>query len=91
MKKSEFATFVAYLAMFGVAILIGMVWLRPVISLNAHTLGIPYVLLVILSLLAGVILNALLIESGHLLGAKLGKYEVLVWNVLFVGALCQAV
>ena len=85
MKKSEFATFVAYVAMFGVAILIGMVWLRTVISANAHTLGIPYVLLVILSLIAGVLLNALLIESGHLLGAKLGKYEVLVWNVLFVG------
>lgn len=85
MKKSEFATFVAYLFMFGAAILVGLVWLRPVISETHSTLGIPYVLLVILSLAAGVLLNSLLIESGHLLGAKLGKYEILSWNVLFFG------
>lgn len=85
MKKNEFATFVAYLAMFGVAILVGLVWLRPVISEVGSTLGIHYILLVILSLLSGVIINSLLIELGHLLGAKTGKYEVRAWTVLFFG------
>nr|MCR5490968.1 hypothetical protein [Bacilli bacterium] len=85
MKKNEFATFVAYLAMFGVAILIGLTWLRPVISTTGSSLGIHYVLLVILSLVAGVLLNSLIIELGHLLGAKTGKYEVRSWTVLFFG------
>lgn len=85
MKKNEFATFVAYLAMFGVAVLVGLVWLRPTITQVGSSLGIHYVLLVILSLVAGVIINSLLIELGHLLGAKTGKYEVRAWTVLFFG------
>ena len=37
---------------------------------------------IILSIILGIIFNAILIEVGHLIGAKIGKYEILSFNIL---------
>ena len=71
MKKNDFATIIAYVLMLGVAILMGLLVIKPVLDEfgNAINGSIHYIVLVILSLMAGVVLNALLLEFGHLLGA----------------------
>jgi len=42
------------------------------------------VLWIFLALLAGVLINAFLLELGHLAGAKIGKYLIISWNCLFL-------
>ena len=87
MKKNDFATIIAYVLMLGVAILMGLLVIKPVLDEfgNAINGSIHYIVLVILSLMAGVVLNALLLEFGHLLGARVGKYEVLSCVILGFG------
>ena len=75
MKKNDFATFLVYVAMFAIALVVGIVVLRPLIS-NARDLPVHFVVIVIGGLVAGVLLNAGLIELGHIAGAKAGKCEV---------------
>ena len=87
MKRNEFATIIAYVLMLGVAILMGLLVIKPVLDEfgNAINGSIHYIVLVILSLMAGVLLNAMLLEFSHLLGAKVGKYEVLSCVILGFG------
>ena len=75
MKKNEFATFLVYVAMFGIALFMGLSVLRPIIS-SARDLPVHFAVLVIGGLIVGVLLNAIIIELGHVLGAKAGKCEV---------------
>ena len=75
MKKNDFATFLVYVAMFAIALVVGIFVLRPTIS-GAKNLPVHFVVLVIAGLVVGVILNAGLIELGHVLGARAGKCEI---------------
>ena len=75
MKKNDFATFLVYVCMFAIAIVVGITVLRPAIS-SAKNLPIHFIVIVIAGLLVGAITNAALIELGHLVGAKSGKCEV---------------
>ncbi len=85
MKKNEFAIFIVYVAMLGVALLVGLTVIKPIIETYGSSMPLNSVLLVILGLVAGVILNALLLGFGHLLGAKTGKYRVLKCSILGFG------
>ena len=87
MKKNDFATVVAYALMFGVAILMGLLVIKPVIDEYGATINgqINNIMLVILSLVASILFNALLIEYGHRLGAKMGKYEVVSFAIFGFG------
>lgn len=75
MKKNDFATFLVYVAMFAIALLVGLLVLRPTIS-NARDLPVHFVVIVIAGLVVGALLNAALIELGHVVGARAGKCEV---------------
>lgn len=75
MKKNDFATFLVYIGMFAIALLVGLLVLRPMIS-EAKNLPVHFIVIVIAGLVTGVLLNAFLIELGHFLGAKSGKCEV---------------
>ena len=79
MKRNDFATFIVYVGMLAIALLVGLLVIRPILydwSSDIKTL------IVILSVLAGVLLNSILLEGGHFLGARAGHYDVYVWNVL---------
>ena len=85
MKKNEFAIFLVYVAMLAVALIVGLVVVKPIIETYGSSMPLNSVLLVILGLVGGVLLNSLLLGFGHLLGAKTGKYRVLKWVVLGFG------
>lgn len=85
MKKNDFAIFLVYLFMFALALCVGIFAIRPLVMDYGNKLPIHYVALVVLALLAGVLLNSLLLELGHLLGARVGGYEVLSFVVLGLG------
>ena len=85
MKKNEFATFLTYLLMVGLAVLVGLVWIRPAVEKFSGSLAIPGIVLVILAMVGGILLNASVLELGHRLGAKTGKYRVRSFIILGVG------
>ena len=85
MKRNDFATFMVYVLMFALALCVGLFAIRPVMAAYSNKLPINFIVLVVLSLVAGILFNAFLLEAGHLLGAKVGGYEVLSCIILAAG------
>lgn len=85
MKKNDFATFIVYVGMIAIALLVGFLAIKPIIDAHGAAMPINSILIMVLALFAGVIFNALLLELGHFLGAKAGKYRILKCVVLGVG------
>ena len=86
MKKNDVMGYVVYALMLGGAVGVGFGAIRPLLIDNdiISELPMPGVVLVLISVLAGTVLSALVLELGHLLGAKIGKYKVMSWNCLFI-------
>ncbi len=86
MKKNDVMGYVVYALMLGGAVGVGFGAIRPLLIDNdiISELPMPGVVLVLISVLAGTLLSALILELGHLLGAKIGKYKVMSWNCLFI-------
>lgn len=84
MKKNDLAGYIVYAMMLAAAVWVGLSFIRPVLGDSESMSGLPMpgLVLVLLSVLIGVIVTALVLELGHLLGAKIGKYKVISWNVL---------
>lgn len=84
MKKNDFMGYLVYALMIGIAIGVGLGFIRPIFNTYGNVLqgnvGIVFVLLIVIG---GIIFSALMLEFGHLLGAKIGKYKVTSWNCLF--------
>ncbi len=83
MKRSNLWGWIIYIAMLVIAVVVGLVVVRP--YFNREILApVPMngIVFILLAVLLGVIGNALLVELGHLLGAKAGGYKVLSWNCL---------
>lgn len=85
MKKNDFATFIVYVGMIAIALLVGLLVIKPIMDTYGASLPINSILIMVLGLFAGAILNSVLLELGHILGAKAGKYEILKCVVLGVG------
>ena len=79
MKRNDFATYIVYLGMIAIALLVGLLVVRPILANWNSDYGL---LTVVLSVLGGAVLNSILLELGHLLGAKAGHYDVYGWTVL---------
>ena len=84
MKKNDFMGYLVYALMIGIAIGVGLGFIRPIFNTYGNVLqgnvGIVFVLLIVIG---GIIFSALMLEFGHLLGSKIGKYKVTSWNCLF--------
>lgn len=86
MKKNDLMGYLVYVLMIAIALGVGLGVVRPIFSNTAYTnvlggnVGIVFILLAVLG---GIVLSALMVELGHLLGAKIGKYKVTSWNCLF--------
>lgn len=82
MSKEDLVSSIVYLLMIAVAVAVGYVMLAPVIQKNYLGSGGTLFFFLILSLIIGLLVNSILIEFGHLIGAKIGKYEILAFNIL---------
>ena len=81
MKKEDITGLIVYLIIIALAIIFGFTVLQTHNGESSFN-GIGYVLYIIVSVVTGALLNALLFELAHVLGAKIGKYKVLSVNVL---------
>ena len=82
MSKEDLVSSIVYLLMIAVAVAVGYVMLAPIIQKNYLSSGGVLFCFLILSLIVGLIINSILVEIGHLVGAKIGKYEILAFNIL---------
>lgn len=76
MKRNEGMGWLVYLLMLAGAAGVGLGILRPELNTNGNLMPIHQVLAVVLALVAGIILTAVLLELGHLIGAKIGHYRI---------------
>ena len=85
MKKEDVLGLIIYLVIIALAIVFGITVLQThnaESALNGVWNGFAYVLYVAGAVILGAIFNASLYELGHVLGAKVGKYEILSVTIL---------
>ena len=70
--------------MLGVAAAVGFLMLRPELSSNGSALPMNSILYVIIFVVAGVLIASILLEVGHIIGAKIGGYKITKCNILGV-------
>ncbi|MDD3938713.1 MAG: hypothetical protein PHU55_03035 [Bacilli bacterium] len=80
MKKEDAASLIVYAVMIGLALFVGLGIIKPVFDANASVAGNQYVFAII-SVVIGVILNAVFLEVGHILGGLIGKYRIHSVNI----------
>ena len=81
MKKEDITGLIVYLIIIAFAVVFGLTVLQAHQQESSLT-GIFYVLYIIGSVLVGAILNAILFEMAHVIGAKIGKYQIVSVNIL---------
>ena len=81
MKKEDVIGLILYLIIIALAIVFGLTVLQTH-SAESSVSGFGYVLYIAGSVLAGLILNAVLFELAHIAGAKIGKYDIVSVNIL---------
>ena len=83
MRKEDLISDILYLLMAGIVLLVGFLVIQPAINdgLLGRDMG-QNVAFILIALIVGIILNVLLMEVGHVLGAFIGKYKILSVNVL---------
>ena len=88
MKKNDTISLVVYALMLAIALVVGIVMIRPLTeSIDTDALGgISFPVVIVLAIVVGILLSAGLIEVGHLIGAKIGHYEILSFVILGLGA-----
>ena len=83
MKKEDISGLVVYLIIIVLAVIFGLTVLQAHAPESGMS-GFPYVLYIVGSVLAGTLFNGILFELAHVLGAKLGKYDIISVNILGV-------
>ena len=81
MKKEDITGLIVYLIIIAFAIVFGLTVLQAHNSESTLS-GIFYVLYIIGAVVVGALFNAILFELAHIVGAKIGKYEILSVNIL---------
>ena len=82
MKKEDITGLIVYLIIIVLAVVFGVTVLQVHARTSTLTEPFQYVLYIIGAVLTGAIFNAVLFEVAHVLGAKIGKYEILSVNIL---------
>ena len=81
MKKEDVSGIVVYILILAVAVVFGITVLR----VHAENCGLDtmvYIFYILGAIVTGVILNAVLFEVAHIVGAKAGRYLILSVNIL---------
>lgn len=79
MKKEDVNGLFAYLVIIAIAIVFGLTVLRNYSS--SSQMGGMFILFVLGAVIAGILLNGFMFEMAHVLGAKLGHYDILSVSV----------
>ena len=82
MSKEDVVSLIVYVLMIAVAAIIGFAVISPSLKGVSSINGMQITGFLILSLLIAVIVQVVLFEVGHVLGAKIGKYKIISFNVL---------
>lgn len=82
MNKNDVAGTIVYAILFALAIYVGIWVIRPLIINVGQTLGYSIYAFAIICVLVGILLNVVLLELGHVVGAKMGGYSILFVNML---------
>lgn len=81
MKKEDVSGIIVYLLIVGIALVFCFTVLREH-SANSDLSGMLYWLYVVGAIATGIVLNAVIFEFAHILGAKAGGYEVISVSIL---------
>lgn len=81
MKKEDITGMIVYVLILGLAIVFGLTVLQEY-SKSVSMKQSDFIILVVSALITGVLFNAIMYELAHLLGAKIGRYDVLSVNIL---------
>ena len=81
MKKEDVIGLIIYLIIIALAIVFGLTVLQTHNAESSFS-GFTYILYVAGSVVIGVVFNAILYELAHIVGAKVGKYDIISVNVL---------
>lgn len=85
MKKEDITSLIVYAVMIIIAVVLGFTVLRDLVS-QLDPNNVPFkntFIFAALVVILGIVLNAIFIELGHLIGAKIGGYSVISFNVLW--------
>ena len=77
MKKEDVSGLIVYFVIFAVAIVFGLTILQPHFNDSVFELGIVYALFILGAIATAILACSILLELGHLVGAKIGRYDVL--------------
>ena len=83
MKKEDISGIIVYLGIIALAVVFGMTVLQTHAKESTIT-GFGYVMYIIGSVLGGALINGVMFEMAHVLGAKVGKYDVISVNIFGV-------
>lgn len=83
MKKEDVASIIIYLLMIAAAVIVGLTAVKYTFE-HHYFISFNNYLFAILVILAGLIVNIVGLEVFHVLGAKLGRYQVLSVNILWL-------
>ena len=81
MKKEDITGIIVYLIIIVLAVVFGLTVLQTHASESTLS-GFPYALYIIGAVVSGVLFNSVLFEVAHILGAKVGKYNIISVNIL---------
>ncbi len=81
MKKEDASGIIVYLLILAIAVVFGITVLREH-SASSNMDTFVYILFILGAILTGILLNSILFEVGHILGAKVGRYEIVSVNIL---------
>ena len=89
MKKEDVISYIVYALILVAAILTVVFAINPLLSgEDAYLNGLPVfnyspVVYSIITIVISIIFGAILVEAGHVLGAKIGKYKIISVNILY--------
>ena len=82
MKKEDITGLIVYLIIIAFAIVFGLTVLQAHQAESTLSGSFLYIVYIIGSVLVGTLLNAILFEIAHIVGAKIGKYDIVSVNIL---------
>ena len=81
MKKEDITGIIVYILMLVIAIVFGLTILQKH-QPDSGLSGMMYFLYIFGAIVAGLVLNAVIFELGHIIGAKIGGYDILSVSIL---------
>ena len=83
MKKENVISLLIYLLILAVAVIYGLTVLQTHFENSAMQKVWQYAIYIVGCIIVGIIISAVLFELGHAIGAKVGGYKIVFFNILY--------